>query len=522
MDWQSSMGRCGLENKPPHEEEGDHEEEEDFYGYNSLPANATHPVDGDGEHAVMGASSNQVRPLVLIQESQLTQYAKQIHTAVPNKNQNHNPAMAIQKTIETQARATPTPKQVKAENQRKAELLREKLMAKKQNTPVKTLSRPDTPSKSVAAPLPVKSEIDKSEKPAEPSEPSSDAFGLEALLAEGQAAAEAKMKQVAETKAQQTAPTSNKDPVQSKENGVDSKANKPTTQPTANKPQDSPEEPKWSTKLTDAYYADLSVWLEVTGYHDVEYRESKLRTYKERKSLEQEAARIQERLEKLRQDEQATMTSLRATPVHFTTNTRPAPTMPVVMPNPDTFQTPSPSDNQNATAPTTNGIKRAHSPEPVHSEKSTHRDRSNGYRIRGANESPGSRPTTARPPRSPSPNGLASRVSYAGARRGSLDDYNRGPLRRPEERDLSLERRMGYYAPGGSPPGATAYPPPSRDNRYDPPRENGRGYENRGRFGYSNVNVAPSPPRSQEYQHYRGSGGLDLKKGGQSSRFRRP
>ena len=67
--------------------------------------------------------------------------------------------------------------------------------------------------------------------------------------------------------------------------------------------QSRPVQPKQAVDFTSPYYANLKPWLELTGYHNVEYRKSKLATHLERCELEQEAVRIANRLSKLQQDE---------------------------------------------------------------------------------------------------------------------------------------------------------------------------------------------------------------------------
>ena len=427
---------------------------------------------------------------------------------------------------------SPSIKQIKAENQRKAELLRAKLMAKRQNTPVKMLSRPETPSKISTATAPPPQEpkageinlnrnrtIEQSD-----SEPSSDMFGLESLLAEGRAAAEAKMKETAGRQIeQQKVPATNGQPTPSttvditqagerhQQNEPDINTNQPETNATMNQPPN----------LSNAYYTDLSIWLEVTGYHDVEYRNSKLRTYKERKTLEKEAARIQERLQKLREAEQATIEQLRSTPARPTpAPTQPVPALPAMMPTADTAvvqQTP-PADK-----PTTNGIKRAHSPEPVLAEKSTRRrgEEPTGFRIRGANDSPETRIT-----RHTSPTGLERRISSPDARRRNSFDDTHHRATDDRSRDPSLERRQVNYRRDGELAAAAARPAYDRD-RYDLRGAQRELFDSRGRGSFSNVN-RPDPRRGgpavaafREYgQQYRGSAGLDLRKGGRSSFLR--
>lgn len=243
------------------------------------------------------------------------------------------------------------------------------------------------------------------------------------------------------------------------------------------------------TNLSDAYYADLPAWLEMTGYHDVEFRDSKLSAYKERKSLEEEAARIAERLEKLRQLEQENVQSLRfGTP-------KPAAAM-APPPLPTTMAMEKPAGQ-------VNGTKRAHSPEPLSTNK---RREENGFNIRGANESPiNTRPsTTANRRQSPSPPGINRRISYPDRRRRS-DDEN-------HSRDPSLERRQSFYRRESDDfdrrGPRSEYP--ARDHDTYPPRDGPR-------LAFSTTNMArpgrntPSGPTAQ----YRGSAGLDLKRGGQ-------
>lgn len=274
----------------------------------------------------------------------------------------------------------------------------------------------------------------------------------------------------------------------------------PSNQPTPLKVQTAtrPAEPsRPQTNLSDAYYADLPAWLEMTGFHDVEFRDSKLVAYKERKSLEEEAARIAERLEKLRQLEQESAQSLRyGTP-------KPAAAMaPPPLPTAMTMEKP---------VGQVNGNKRVHSPEPLSASK---RREESGFRIRGANDSPEtSRPNTAvnRRPQSPSPPGINRRISYPERRRS--DDDNRS-------RDPSLERRQSYYRrdsnreldsrPRGPQSSYTGRDLVDRDYDHYQPRDQPR-------LGFSATNMA-RPGRAApavSVPQYRGSAGLDLKRGGQ-------
>lgn len=346
----------------------------------------------------------------------------------------------------SQQPATPNAEQRKTENQKKAADLRAKLIAQRQNTPVKGVSRPNTPSKIASAPREeLKSESKLQEMQSEQNDQSSDIFGLESLFAEGKAAAEAKMKQSeqlvtqermapsSEELAHAVPPTTNLD--------QDYVAVPPTTQNVANKSDD----PMWATRLTDPYYSDLAIWLEVTGYHDVEYRDSKLRTYKERKALEEEAARIAQRLEKLKQAEQAEIASLRSATARPATATQMArPPLPETMPSGSITQQ-TPTNNSITSTTTPNGIKRAHSPEPVLAEKSIRRAAEPpSFRDRGPRDSNESRSVLTRRGRSPPSTGLERRISYPEARRSS-DDFHHGLVHKTEPRDPSLERRQAFY-----------------------------------------------------------------------------
>ena len=237
--------------------------------------------------------------------------------------------------------------------------------------------------------------------------------------------------------------------------------------------------------MSDPYYDDLPVWLEFTGYHDVQFRNSKLSTYKERRELEQEAARIAQKLEQLKQAERADLDSLRATTAHLHTPAAAAmapPPLPASMPpgdhRPDLFA---------------NGTKRPHSPDLASSQKASRRTNDSGYRFRGANDYGANLPRDNGSPID---------------RRGSLPDRRRS-LEERIERDPSLERRQKHYNQREGPP---PHPSP-RGNGYfnrDGPRPfNAR--EREGRPGFSSVNRVNGP------HPHAGSAGLDLRKGGQSN-----
>lgn len=127
--------------------------------------------------------------------------------------------------------------------------------------------------------------------------------GLDALLKQGKAAADA---QTAALAVQKTPSAS--EPAQNNANGSSNtqgkqvKQDKPASAASTMAEQTS--HPTRPSNITDAYYADLPAWLEMTGYHDAEYRNSTLRTYKARIELEKQQALIQEELERLRKQEQ--------------------------------------------------------------------------------------------------------------------------------------------------------------------------------------------------------------------------
>ena len=348
----------------------------------------------------------------------------------------------------------------KAENQRKAELLRAKLIAQRQNTPrqhtpMKATSRPDTPSK---PPVVLQQGTANAKQDGErvDNAPSSDALGLDALLAEGQAAAAAKnvrpqappaIKESPAQAAVETHPVEDSKPVALP---ADIKQTPQQPLPDNDKPltANTDHSNKHPAELTDPYYDDLPAWLEMTGYHDVEYRNSKLQTYKERRALEQEAARIAERLEKLREEEQAIMEQLRASSVQpiRTVQTAPLP-LPATMPSGDSAVV------ARIAQQIMNGVKRPHSPAPVEKVSRRREASSGGFRIRGAtNDSPEVRTSYKQ-----SPPSLDRGLSHPDGRRMSRDE--------PPSRDPSLERRQAYYRRDGEP--NTGYRREEPGTRYD-------------------------------------------------------
>jgi hypothetical protein len=401
--------------------------------------------------------------------------------------------------------------QRKQEQQKQLDALRKKLMAKRGIT-----ARPDTPSKtpvSIEAP-PQQHRMEHEENRAATAmatakeyHPMHDELGIESLLAEGKAAAEAKvvrdkqaaaaaalavtMKQTANSKQQTAGATTstNMDLNEVKPAITQEKPAEPThaVVSTLEKPADHKQTNDTSNlhpvNTNDSYYDDLAIWLEFTGYHDVQFRNSKLRNYKERRELEQEAARIAERLEKLKQAEKADLESLRATIAHSTTATPMAPPpLPYNMPTGDHRQH-------------TNGLKRPHSPEPSTVEKASRKPNDfQGFKIRGVNEA-----SAASPRENDSP--LQRRESLP-KRRGSINERR--------ERDPSLERRQQYYnsreplTPGTNGRGGHD----QRSNFRDGPRPFNARDRERERDGFSQVNRIGGSPRGP-------TAGPDLRKGGQ-------
>lgn len=402
--------------------------------------------------------------------------------------------------------------QRKHEQQKQLEALRKKLLAKRGAS-----ARPDTPSKtpvSFDAPPPQhRMEQQENSAAARPvNQHINDDFGIESLLAEGKAAAEAKvardnqaaaaavalaatMNQSANTNHQPVAATgpANMEVDELKPESLQEKSTEPIksvvspTQKPADHKQNNTFNPH-PVNMSDPYYDDLAVWLEFTGYHDVQFRNSKLSTYKQRRELEQQAAQIAQKLEELKQVEKADLESLRPTVAHPNVAPRMAPPpLPANMPA---------GDHRNHT----NGLKRPHSPEPSTIEKSSRKanDPVGDFRIRGAN---GASAT------SPRENGSPLQRRDFPERRRSINERH--------ERDPSLERRQQHY---------TSRDPPT-------PRANGRGghhqggayregprpfnardreRERDGRPGFSAVNRVGGPAHG-------GNVGLDLRKGGQSN-----
>ena len=263
------------------------------------------------------------------------------------------------------------------------------------------------------------------------------------------------------------------------------------------------------TDLTHAYYTDLPLWLEITGYHDIDYRNSQLANIKERKRLEQDAARIAERLAKLNQDAKANISFKRPGPA--------------VQPSCETQRPPLPAMMPSATAATAvASIKRAHSPvELLPSKKMSLRPKLEEHSVT---------------PRYDTPTGdLTRRITFPEPRRGpSRGHLQAAENRRGHERDGRAPSPAGYPGRGrlhggengrqrerdGEDPSVAPWVRRGRchnfENRladdralpgwrdhdvYMPPRGNGppNGHENRPDLRYSSVNVrhdgGPTGPR---------------------------
>ncbi|KAF2171787.1 hypothetical protein M409DRAFT_50430 [Zasmidium cellare ATCC 36951] len=417
-----------------------------------------------------------------------------------------------------------TPKPIsqaeKDRNQKRAEMLRAKLLAQRQNTPSKAASRSGTPAQMNPQPVeavssvpiapsqpiqtqsqtnnPIKEEVKEQPKP------SSNISPLEALLDHGKALADEKAAALAASENTSSATADDLTKSAAPAENHQKPTNTNATQEAAQWPYEHSER---STNLSDSYYADLPAWLEITGFHDVEFRTSKLSTYKERKALEEEAARIAEKLEKLKQAEQEAMQSLRmATPKPSATTMAPPP-LPATMPK----EMATPKVNG------TNGTKRGHSPASLPPEKMRRLEDNSGFRIRGANDSPlDSRPPPLRRPRTPSPADLERRISYPDARRPSVSERKGGyrpPGSRGESVDAFLERK-GTYRPPGS----------RRESRDSSLERRQSYYREEGEIAYDSYTPYDPPPRlpfsntrnnsNTKAPQYRGSVLLDLRKGG--------
>ncbi|KAK1092560.1 hypothetical protein LTR48_004121 [Friedmanniomyces endolithicus] len=465
MDWEAMLGMNPFQQQPQEEEEED--DNEDFYGENEeTQAGAAADADGD---------AGDLLSTLMPKEPEAAAQVQWQKAPIPK------PELAATSAAER-----------KAENQRQADLLRARLLAKRNNTPLKPLPpRLGTPSNApVVPPQPVI--IPAQQKPAAEVKHDVFQFAGDGVVVPAEHAAEAKAKEEAAAQTAGHAP----EPIPASINPVKSNvASEPMSkEPAQRAPVQIHHSPATAEKvqhshiLSDVYYTDLAVWLEYTGFHDVEYRTAKLHKHKARRALEAEAAKIQQQLDRLKREEEAEMQALRASVAHPISTPQTAPPLPSTMPSGDAA---TPATAANGVA---NGTKRPHSPTPA--ERSTKRFEeppTNGFRIRGANDSP------------TSPQDLERRISYPDVRRRSLDAT--------KSRDPSLERRQAYYKRDGERPGPRPYDAyePGRDGRPPPPREynggrGGAGYRGRGGGGGMQGRESGLPYGSEQAPPARRSG----------------
>lgn len=216
----------------------------------------------------------------------------------------------------------------------------------------------------------------------------------------------------------------------------------------------------------------------------MQFRNTKLGTYKERRELEKEAARIAERLEKLKEVEKTDLESLRATTAHPTPASQMAPPpLPSTMP---------PGEIRSGA----NSLKRPHSPVSVAAGKASRSFTDAGYKFRGANGLMG-----------------ASHDLFSASQRRQSHSKRRKSYDERQERDPSLERRLSNFVHRGDEHARgdhTQWP----SSREPPRRHNAREHEREARLGFGSVNHAGGA------LNYSGPARLDLHRGGQSDSYR--
>ncbi|KAK6428043.1 hypothetical protein LTR95_015817 [Oleoguttula sp. CCFEE 5521] len=396
-------------------EEGKEEEEEDFYGEKQKRTNGD--TAHDEAHAVAGAPA--IEPAI---------------TTPPNNGQRQS-TFAAQAAVRNELQ------------EREAQLtaLRNKLLEKSKKKKNLNGTATQTPAKEQvkSPPVAVQSTITAQQTPQQtvmttPVKPSDDLMhDVTALIAEEEAAAKAKAAaSAAATQAIKEQPALPQKPVATTPRAVTHvSTNVPSRPQTVSR--NSPFSAKVSGTetpaakstgdpriLTDPYYDDLRIWLELTGYHDVDHRTAKLSTYKQRRELEKEQARLAKKFAELEQAEKANVAAMRAMPAYAVGVQFSPPPLPTMLPT--------------GLNGLTNG-KRGHSPELLAPEKYPRRNEGNGFQFRGADDA-------SRRPVSPSD------------RRNSFPDRRRSPEDN-RARDFSLERRQRSYRNG--------------DDR-GPPRQNGQ------------------------------------------------
>ena len=404
------------------------------------------------------------------------------------------------------------PESQRAENLKRAAELRARLLAQRQQAVAQHLRQAEFSANDPATEKHTNAAMESGSQKA--TEASKDPFRVESLLAEGKTAAAAKghennLTPTAPPTAVQD-PTMVSNPVIEHTHQATASAPKPSVERTNNDAamRTQPEQPDPPTDLTDAYYTDLPLWLEVTGYHDIEHRNSQLSNIKERKRLEQDAARIAERLAKLNQEAQVSVSFKRSTPAPQPGCEIQRPPLPAMMPS------------ENA-ASAVAGVKRAHSPAELLPSKmvcATPKSEmqpcipryNNPEQLTSRNLQQDS---LLRDPRQIGD--LERRVTFPEPRRGPRGGRRRG---RPQD----TEKGYGDERDGRA-PSPERYPRRGRlldrdatyardHDLYEPPRGGGppRGYENQGRLGYGNVNS----------QDYNGGQDRDRRRGGPCPEFR--
>ncbi|KAK6432229.1 hypothetical protein LTR95_011601 [Oleoguttula sp. CCFEE 5521] len=441
-------------------EEGEEEEEEDFYGEKQKGTNgdAAH----DEAHAVAGAPA--IEPAV---------------TTPPNNGQRQS-TFAAQAAVRNELQ------------EREAQLtaLRNKLLEKSKKKKNLNGTPTQTPIKEQvkSPPIAVQPTITEQQTPLNtvmtiPDKPSDDVMkDVTALIAEEEAAAKAKAVAAA-TAAQITKeqPVLPQKPVAATSRAVPhvstSLSSRPQTvsrsSPTSAKVNGGETPTPKSTgdprNLTDPYYDDLAIWLEFTGYHDVTHRTAKLSTYKQRREIEKEQARLAKKLAELDQAEEANIAAVRTMPAHGVAAHFTPPPLPTMLPT------------------GLNGLsngKRGHSPDILAPEKYPRRNEGNGFQFRGADDA-------SRRPGSPSD------------RRNSFPDRRRS-FEDTRARDPSLERRQRSYRD------PDARGPPRQNGNWDGPRDQGRMPARQQLRDSGPLNYG-TPGRA--YDQYRANGGPG--KGGQ-------
>jgi len=190
----------------------------------------------------------------------------------------------------------------------------------------------------------------------------------------------------------------------------------------------------------DGDYADLQLWLEVTGYHDMEYRTHRIQTFRERQRLEAEAARISSRLQELKQNDKQARGRLNSSQPLAASDGRVSSALPKSMhagPRTEQYENMPPV----SASATTNGVKRARSPEPMSSAKAPRWSMNTGVPF-----SPAADPVTdprllgSAKAHSPLGAGLERKISYPQARWKPADNNYRTVLMPPESASAPVVR----------------------------------------------------------------------------------